>query len=140
MGHKCKQRFSSVTFRVQNDSAGMHKLQANYKNRSVPFNCVSRSLRTLFITRETKVLNNETQVALQRGLSIFRLAEVHKLEKQTTGATRRQDGSESTGWGWWGGGGAWNETAVFRQIVCISGFLPPRANTHPRPEGFIRLK
>lgn len=36
-------------------------LECKITNKLVPFNCVSLSLRTLFIMKETKVLNNKTQ-------------------------------------------------------------------------------
>lgn len=55
---------SGLEKRLGRNAQVTRKLQ----NRSVPFNCVSRSLRALFIMRETTALNNKTQVELQISL------------------------------------------------------------------------
>lgn len=65
-------------------------MTSKLQNRSVPFNCVSRSLRTLFIIREAKVLNNKTQVELQTSSEILILAEAHEQEKQTAQKKKRE--------------------------------------------------
>ena len=46
----------------------MIQLECKITNKLGPFNCVSLSLRTFFILKETKVLNNKTQVQLQISL------------------------------------------------------------------------
>lgn len=48
-------------------------LECKITNKLVPFNCVSLSLRTLFIMKQTKVLNNKTQDQLHiSALNIYR--------------------------------------------------------------------
>lgn len=54
--------FNLVTQRLQ-----IIQLECTITNKLVPFNCVSRSLRTILfiIKEEKKVVNNKTQVQLQ---------------------------------------------------------------------------